>query len=109
MEAPVEPALGVSGLDIVATVFVPLALWFGIFGVGALGAFGDIPMDIFPTVLFEWVFGDIKVFTTIRTNLMVPLLPLFSEAALMLRAIFLNLLFFVLGFVCFAEKGRYLQ
>jgi hypothetical protein len=33
IEAPVEPAQGVSGLYVVAAVFVPLALWFGILGV----------------------------------------------------------------------------
>ena len=33
VEAPVPPAPGVSGLYIAAAVFVPLALWFGIWGV----------------------------------------------------------------------------
>jgi hypothetical protein len=47
----------------------------GLFGVGALAGFGDIPMEIFPTVLFGWVFGDIIVLTTVGTTLMVALTP----------------------------------
>jgi len=47
----------------------------GVFGVGALAAFGDIPMEIFPTVFFGWVFGDIIVLSTIGTTLMVTLTP----------------------------------
>lgn len=47
----------------------------GLFGVGALAGFGDIPMEVFPTVLFGWVFGDIIVLTTIGTTLMVALTP----------------------------------
>jgi hypothetical protein len=39
----------------------------GVFGVGALAAFGNIPMKIFPTVLFGWVFGDIIVLSTVGT------------------------------------------
>ena len=39
----------------------------GIFGVGALAAFGNIPLEIFPTVFFGWVFGDIIVLATIGT------------------------------------------
>jgi hypothetical protein len=45
----------------------------GLFGVGALAGFGDIPMSVFPTVLFGWVFGDIIVLSTIGTTLMVTL------------------------------------
>jgi len=47
----------------------------GVFGVGALAGFGNIPMTIFPTVLFGWVFGDIIVLATIGTVLMVTLTP----------------------------------
>jgi len=32
IEAPVPPAPGVSGLYVAAAVFVPLALWFGVWG-----------------------------------------------------------------------------
>ena len=39
----------------------------GVFGVGALAAFGEIPLEIFPTVFFGWVFGDIIVLSTIGT------------------------------------------
>lgn len=47
----------------------------GVFGVGALAEFGEIPITIFPTVLFGWVFGDIIVLSTIGTTLMVTLTP----------------------------------
>lgn len=39
----------------------------GVFGVGALAAFGEIPITLFPTVFFGWVFGDIIVLSTIGT------------------------------------------
>jgi hypothetical protein len=39
----------------------------GVFGVGALALFGEIPWAIFPTVFFGWVFGDIIVLSTIGT------------------------------------------
>ena len=39
----------------------------GVFGVGALAMFGQIPLSIFPTVFFGWVFGDIIVLSTIGT------------------------------------------
>ncbi len=39
----------------------------GVFGVGALAVFGNIPMKIFPAVLFGWVFGDIIVLSTVGT------------------------------------------
>jgi hypothetical protein len=47
----------------------------GVFGVGALAGFDEIPITIFPTVLFGWVFGDIIVLSTIGTTLMVTLTP----------------------------------
>ena len=59
---------------IIFGVFVA-ALVSGLFGVGALAGFGDVPMSIFPTVLFGWVFGDIIVLATIGTALMVTLTP----------------------------------
>ena len=58
------------------TVGVFLAsLISGIFGVGALAAFGSVPMAIFPTVFFGWVFGDIIVLSTIGTVLTIVLTP----------------------------------
>jgi hypothetical protein len=39
----------------------------GVFGVGALALFDEIPWAIFPTVFFGWVFGDIIVLSTIGT------------------------------------------
>ncbi len=47
----------------------------GVFGVGALAAFGSIPLAIFPTVFFGWVFGDIIVLSTIGTVLTIVLTP----------------------------------
>jgi hypothetical protein len=55
VSASVAPVPGVSGLYIVAAIYVPLAL------------FGEIPWAIFPTVFFGWVFGDIIVLSTIGT------------------------------------------
>lgn len=52
----------------------------GLFGVGTLAGFGKIPMEIFPTVLFGWVFGDIIVLTTIGTPLMVVLTPKIQQS-----------------------------
>jgi hypothetical protein len=60
----------------------------GIFGVGALAAFGEIPMDIFPTVLFGWVFGDIIVLSTIGTTLMVTLTPAIKRTRAYVRGYF---------------------
>jgi hypothetical protein len=59
---------------IIFGVFVA-ALVSGLFGVSALAGFGDVPMSMFPTVLFGWVFGDIIVLATIGTALMVTLTP----------------------------------
>lgn len=60
----------------------------GVFGVGALAGFGNIPMIIFPTVLFGWVFGDIIVLTTIGTTLMVALTPAIKRTRAYVRRYF---------------------
>jgi len=60
----------------------------GVFGVGALAAFGDIPMDIFPTVFFGWVFGDIIVLSTIGTTLMVTLTPVIQRTRAYVKGYF---------------------
>lgn len=60
----------------------------GLFGVGALAGFGDIPMEIFPTVLFGWVFGDIIVLTTIGTTLMVTLTPALKQTHAYVKGFF---------------------
>jgi len=60
----------------------------GVFGVGALAGFGNIPMTIFPTVLFGWVFGDIIVLTTIGTTLMVTLTPAIKRTRAIVRGYF---------------------
>ena len=51
---------------LVVGVFVA-SLVSGAFGVGALATFGEIPLEIFPTVFFGWVFSDIIVLSTIGT------------------------------------------
>ena len=60
----------------------------GVFGVGALAAFGNIPMDIFPTVFFGWVFGDIIVLSTIGTTLMVILTPVIKRTRAYVKGYF---------------------
>lgn len=47
----------------------------GIFGAGALGLFGIISTESFPTAFIGWVFGDIIVLSTIATILMLTLTP----------------------------------
>jgi hypothetical protein len=47
----------------------------GVFGVGALVAFGNIPSAIFPTVFSGWVLGDLIVLSTIGTVLTIVLTP----------------------------------
>lgn len=59
---------------LVVGVFVA-SIVSGVFGVGALAAFGNIPVSIFPTVFFGWVFGDIIVLSTIGTILTITLTP----------------------------------
>ncbi|MFA5364803.1 MAG: hypothetical protein WC325_06440 [Candidatus Bathyarchaeia archaeon] len=60
----------------------------GVFGVGALTAFGDVPMSVFPTVLFGWVFGDIIVLSTIGTTLMVLFTPLIKRTRAYVKGYF---------------------
>ncbi|MFZ7137653.1 MAG: hypothetical protein ACOWW1_04455 [archaeon] len=60
----------------------------GIFGVGALAAFGEIPLDIFPTVLFGWVLGDIIVLATIGTTLMVIFTPVIQRSRVYVKGYF---------------------
>ena len=60
----------------------------GLFGVGALAVFGSIPMSIFPTVFFGWVFGDIIVLATLGTILTVSLTPLIIKSKIYVRHFF---------------------
>ena len=77
----------------------PLVMWLifgvitasvvsGLFGVGALAGFGDIPLDIFSTVLFGWVFGDIIVLSTIGTTLMATLTPFVKRTYIYVKVFF---------------------
>jgi hypothetical protein len=47
----------------------------GVFGVGAMMAFGVIPMGIFSSVFLGWIFGDIIVLATVGTVLTIALTP----------------------------------
>jgi hypothetical protein len=60
----------------------------GIFGVGALAAFGNIPMSAFPTVFFGWVFGDIIVLATIGTILTIAITPIIMKSKFYVRRYF---------------------
>ena len=60
----------------------------GVFGVGALAAFGKIPMAIFSTVFFGWVFGDIIVLSTIGTALTVVITPYIQKMHIYVRGFF---------------------
>lgn len=60
----------------------------GVFGVGAMAAFGNIPVSIFSTVFFGWVFGDIIVLATIGTILTVTLTPLVIRSRIYVRRFF---------------------
>jgi hypothetical protein len=59
---------------LVVGVFVA-SLVSGVFGVGALVAFGSVPVVAFSTVFFGWVFGDVIVLSTVGTVLTVVLTP----------------------------------
>lgn len=60
----------------------------GLFGVGALVAFGNIPTLAFPAVFFGWVFGDIIVLATLGTMLTVVLTPLIIKSKIYVRRFF---------------------
>ena len=60
----------------------------GIFGVGALAAFGNIPVAIFSTVFFGWVLGDIIVLATLGTILTVTLTPIIIKSHVYVRKYF---------------------
>jgi hypothetical protein len=60
----------------------------GIFGVGALAAFGQVPWAIFPTVFTGWVFGDIIVLATLGTILTVTLTPIIVKSKVYVRKYF---------------------
>lgn len=60
----------------------------GIFGVGALAAFGNIPVSAFPTVFVGWVFGDIIVLATLGTILTVGLTPIIIKSRIYVRGFF---------------------
>jgi hypothetical protein len=60
----------------------------GVFGVGAMAAFGNIPVASFPTVFFGWVFGDIIVLATLGTILTVTLTPIIIKSRFYVRKFF---------------------
>jgi hypothetical protein len=64
------------------------SLMSGVFGVGALALFGQVPLAIFPTVLSGWVFGDIIVLATLGTIITVTLTPLIVKSGAYVRKYF---------------------
>lgn len=60
----------------------------GLFGVGALTLFGQVPTEAFSTVFFGWVFGDIIVLATLGTMLTVTLTPFIVKAKLYVKGYF---------------------
>lgn len=60
----------------------------GVFGVGALTAFGSVPVEAFSVVFFGWVFGDIIVLATLGTILTVVLTPYIVKAHVYVRKYF---------------------
>jgi hypothetical protein len=52
----------------------------GIFGVGTLAAFGNIPLSAFPSAFSGWVLGDIVVLATLGTILTVLLTPIIVKS-----------------------------
>ncbi len=60
----------------------------GAFGVGAMAAFGMIPLSIFGSVFFGWVFGDIIVLATLGTLLTVMLTPFVVRSKIYVRRFF---------------------
>ncbi len=71
-------AVGVFGASFVS----------GLFGVGALTLFGQVPVEAFSTVFFGWVFGDIIVLATLGTALTVTLTPYIVKANLYVKRYF---------------------
>jgi hypothetical protein len=64
-----------TGITWLAVGVFVASITSAVFGVGALLAFGNISVEIFPTVFFGWVFGDIIVLSTIGTILTITLTP----------------------------------
>jgi hypothetical protein len=60
----------------------------GIFGVGALAAFGYVPMAVFPSALYGWVLGDIVVLSTLGTIITVLVTPKIMKSSFYVRRYF---------------------
>jgi hypothetical protein len=60
----------------------------GVFGVGAMAAFGNIPLSAFSTAFFGWVLGDIIVLATLGTILTVTLTPMIVKSKFYVRRYF---------------------
>ncbi len=60
----------------------------GLFGVGAMAAFGNIPLEAFPSVFMGWVFGDIIVLATLGTLLTVTLTPWIIKSKIYVKRFF---------------------
>ena len=55
---------------------------------GAMAAFGMIPISIFSNVFFGWVFGDIFVLITIGTILTLVVTPYLMRTVIYVREFF---------------------
>jgi hypothetical protein len=60
----------------------------GIFGVGAMAAFGNIPLSSFPNAFLGWVMGDIIVLATLGTLLTVAFTPMIVKSKIYVRRYF---------------------
>ncbi|MCL4429626.1 MAG: hypothetical protein M1167_02625 [Chloroflexi bacterium] len=72
---------------LIVGVFVA-SLTSGLFGVGALLAFGNISSSAFPTVFLGWVLGDIIVLATLGTVLTVGLTPIIVKSKIYVQRFF---------------------
>jgi hypothetical protein len=68
--------------------FLVASLVSGLFGVGALLVFGNIPASAFPNVFVGWVLGDIVVLATLGTILTVALTPTIVKSKIYVRRYF---------------------
>jgi hypothetical protein len=64
------------------------SLMSGVFGVGALAAFGAFPLSSFGIVFSGWVFGDIIVLATLGTIITVTLTPYIVKSGAYVRKYF---------------------
>jgi hypothetical protein len=67
---------------------VVASLASGLFGVGAMAAFGNIPLSVFSTVFLGWVLGDMVVLATLGTLLTVIFTPYIIRSKIYVKRYF---------------------